>query len=114
MDFALQTLLQALATAAGSALWVADEHTDDAAAVAAARRGAVTALTNRCDVAALLQARGVAAVLADFDFTAVPNGAPAVVALRVAKEKALVHHVLNRALEQLAPGGQLWLAGAKH
>lgn len=113
MDAALQQLLQAASGAAGPLLWVADEQVDRAAAAAAPVREGWSALSNRCDVAALLRARGLPATLADFDFGALPEPAPAHVLFRVAKEKALVHHVINRALELLPAGGCLWLAGAK-
>lgn len=119
MDFAIQQLAAALAAERGDAaqrtLWVADEHVDAAGAAAIAAEPGVSALTNRCDVAALLAARAVPTALSDFDFDALPDAAPyRRIAFRVAKEKALVHHVINRALERLAPDGRLWLAGAKN
>lgn len=112
MDVALRQLLQALATAGSGALWVADEQVD-AGAVPLLGGTAIGALTNRCDVAAALSAQGLPTVLADFDFAQLP-AAPTAVGFRVAKEKALVHHIINRALECLPPGAHLYLSGHKH
>jgi len=118
MDQAIQQLVNALAarrdTTRGAVLWVADEHVDTAAAAAIANIPDVHALTNRCDVATALSAYNIPTHLSDFDFDAAGDDAWRDVVFRVAKEKALVHHVINRALERLAPGGRLWLAGAKN
>lgn len=114
MDLAIQQLVGAVVSRGEGAnlLWAVDEHVDAAAAAAIANCAGATALTNRRDVAALLGARGIAVALNDFDFSAAP--VPDRIAFRVAKEKALVHHVINQALARLPVGGVLWLAGAKH
>jgi 16S rRNA (guanine1207-N2)-methyltransferase len=106
--------LRAAAGARGALLWVADEHVDGEVAAAAPVGAGWSALSNRCDVAALLRARGLPTALTDFDFTALAQAAPEHIVFRVAKEKALVHHVINRALGLLRPGGRLWLAGGKN
>ena len=113
MEQAVQQLVGAMARGdRADVLWVADEHVDASAAAAIAAGGGAHALTNRCDVASSLRAHGIATVLADFDFDAAPPARQ--IAFRVAKEKALVHHVINRALARLPEGGCLWLAGAKN
>lgn len=111
-DAANRQLLHYLATATGPTLWYADEHIDAAAIAAVAPRPDLYAMSNRADVVAALRARGVEALLADFD-GAPPEG-PRHVAFRIAKEKALVHYVINRALELLPPGGELFLCGYKN
>lgn len=107
MDPALQMLLPRLGTS-GRRLWLADEHVDALPALAPG----VLAISNRCDVQARLQAGGVDCRLSDFDIGAL-GGEFDTVVFRVAKEKAQVHHLINAALEHLAPGGWLWLAGEK-
>jgi 16S rRNA (guanine1207-N2)-methyltransferase len=112
MDKSLQLLVNAIATAGGDSLWVADEHVSDAALAQVRPRENLCVLTNRCDVAALCAARGIRVVASDFVF---PSGQRfAHIFFRVAKEKALVHHVINSALTALAGGGTLWLAGEKN
>ncbi len=110
MDICLQRLLPRLGDT-GRRLWVADEQVD-AAAVAGVPAG-VVAISNRCDVQAQLRARGIDCALNDFDLDAFGSEPFDVVAFRVAKEKAVVHHVINAALQRLQPGGWLWLAGDK-
>jgi 16S rRNA (guanine1207-N2)-methyltransferase len=97
----MRLLLQALAPARGHWLWMADEQVDGMAAAAAPVRAELTALSNRCDVAARLNARGLVTALTDFDIGALPTDALAGIAVRIAKEKALVHHLINAALECL-------------
>ncbi len=117
MDTCLQQLLPRLGTT-GRRLWIADEQVD--AAAAARAPAGVVAITNRCDVQALLRARDIDCALSDFDLgTCFDQGESSaepfdVVVFRVAKEKAVVHHVINTALQRLRPGGWLWLAGEKN
>lgn len=108
MDKSLQQLHAAIAASAGPSLWLADEQVGG---FAPAARADLAAVSNRCDVVAWLRGCGIDAALSDFEFAAAGY---AHVFFRVAKEKALVHHAINRALEALAPGGTLWLAGDKH
>ncbi len=114
MDAALRQLQQAMASLEGHVLWLADEQVDAHALGAGVARPGLFAMTNRCDVAERLRARGIETALSDFDFSALPAPALDAVAFRVSKEKALVHHVLNGALEQLRPGGRLLLSGYKN
>ncbi len=111
MDAASQLLINHLRSLSGSTLWLVDEQINDTVIAAAPVREDLFALSNRCNVIAALQARGSAAALSDFDITAAPRFSHAV--FRVAKEKALVHHIINAALEQLPPGGTLTLIGYK-
>jgi 16S rRNA (guanine1207-N2)-methyltransferase len=111
-DAATRQLLQYIAATPGPTLWLADEQIDTAAARAAPVRPQLLAASNRCDVAAALAARGIPATAVDFT-----DAWPAdlqYIALRIAKEKALVHYLINRALEQLPVGGELFLSGYKN
>lgn len=111
MDVSVQLLLRHLSHVSGPALWIADEHIDRAAVALAPAHTGLHALSNRCDVVSILRARGIPAELNDFEFSQSPVFEHAL--FRVAKEKALVHHVINRALELLPPGGTLALSGYK-
>jgi 16S rRNA (guanine1207-N2)-methyltransferase len=111
MDAASRLLVNRLRTLQGPTLWLVDEQVDRTAAAAAPVRKDLFALGNRCEVIASLNARGIAAGLSDFDIAAAPPFSHAV--FRVAKEKALVHHVINAALERLPPNGTLTLIGYK-
>ena len=112
MDSAIQILINHMRTLRGPTLWLADEQVDDAAIAAISPRADLFALGNRSDVIAAIAARNIAATLNDFDLTSMP--AFEHVVFRVAKEKALVHHAINTALERLPPGGTLAFCGYKN
>lgn len=117
MDPALTHLLPHIAATRGDKLLIADEHIDLSVANQLTGVAELNAITNRCDVAAALQRSDVATALSDFEFGELPEGFPPsfdAIFFRVAKEKALVHHAINRALEHLRPGGTLWLGGEKN
>ncbi|MDX9874144.1 MAG: methyltransferase, partial [Spongiibacteraceae bacterium] len=65
------------------------------------------------DVARRWQEAGGTAQFSDFDFSAWPPATLTAIGYRISKEKAVVHHIINAALERLRPGGVLWLAGHK-
>lgn len=111
VDAATQLLLNHLHTLKGPTLWLADEQIDRATIAVVPARIDLFALSNRSDVTAALNARGIATTLSDFDLAAAPVFTHAL--FRVAKEKALVHHAINVALEKLPPGGTLVLSGYK-
>ena len=111
MDNATQISLNHMRTLSGPTLWLVDEQIDREAVAAAPARADLFALGNRCEVIAALNARGIAATLSDFDVAVAPAFVHAV--FRVAKEKALVHHLINAALEALPVGGTLTLCGFK-
>jgi 16S rRNA (guanine1207-N2)-methyltransferase len=111
-DAATRQLLQYIAATPALTLWLADEQIDAGAVRAAAVRPQLLAVSNRCDVVSALAARAIPATATDFT-AAWPAGLRHI-ALRIAKEKALVHYWINRALEQLPPGGELFLSGYKN
>lgn len=112
MDKSLQLLIGAINAARGIALWVADEHVTAAALAQVQPRADLCVMTNRCDVAAHCEQRGIRVATNDFLLTG--DQQYAAIFFRVAKEKALVHHVINQALDALAVGGSLWLSGDKN
>jgi len=112
MDIALQQLLPHLVATRGNVLWLADEHVDRSMLTSLPQLDHVRALTNRCDVATALRTHGVDTALSDFDFTDLPLFDA--ILFRVAKEKPLVHHAINCALEHLTANGALWLSGYKN
>lgn len=113
-DFAQQSLRAAFAPGHGRTVWIADEQFEPALLAQIAPRENLLALSNRCDVVAALRARGYRAELSDFDLSIWPAGSLDTVVYRISKEKAVVHHVINAALERLRAGGELWLGGGKN
>ncbi|MFT3929597.1 MAG: methyltransferase [Spongiibacteraceae bacterium] len=112
MDAATQILLNHLRTLSGPTLWLVDEQIDAVAIGSVMARADLFALSNRCDVVAMLAARGIAATLCDFEFDKAPAFQHAL--FRVAKEKALVHHAINAVLRRLPVGGTLAISGYKN
>jgi 16S RNA G1207 methylase RsmC len=109
-DGALALLLPLVHAQRAPALWVLGEH---GGAGMPAPNAAVAVLSNRVDVSDEMRAAGWAAQFSDFDFAPWPAGSLEAIFFRVAKEKPVVHHVINAAAERLAPGGRLLLSGAK-
>jgi 16S rRNA (guanine1207-N2)-methyltransferase len=114
-DLAFELLLQTLNPAEpvvwARDLWLVDENIGGEQIARVRPRGNLSAVTNRYELYQLLIERGLQAQLSDFEgrcFEGVER-----VLFRVRKEKALVHHVLNRARAQLPVGGQLLISGYK-
>jgi 16S rRNA (guanine1207-N2)-methyltransferase len=107
-DAALALLLSALAASEPPRLWLTGEQGQ----LPAGDLPFDQALTNRVDVAQALQARGLPTLLIDFDLSQLEKP-PQSIGFRIAKEKALTHHVINQAAQVLPPGGWLWLCGDK-
>lgn len=112
-DTSLQLLSTPLNRTGAQTVWVVDEQLDATQLGQIRPHSGLQAISNRCDVVDELQARGFAVLLADFNFAQAPHNLD-VVAYRISKEKAVVHHVINAALERLRPGGELWLSGGKN
>lgn len=68
-------------------------------------------LSNRWDLCEAARSRGLDARFGDFDLPT--NGDLELIAAPVAKERAVVRHLINRAGRALAPGGRLLLWGGK-
>lgn len=108
-DAALTLLMQAMVNLDGPVLWLADEHVRSEAIPA--NPGNIRCMTNRIDVARLLEQRGYPVVLSDFED--LQGEAFSAVCYRVSKEKPLVHHLVNAAMQALPVDGQLLLSGFK-
>lgn len=95
-------------------LWVVDENIGSFELGQIAARPQLRAMTNRIDLHQQLSQRGFVAELSDFSFAEMQPHSVDVVYFRISKEKAIVHHVINRTAEFLKYGGELVLAGCKN
>lgn len=91
-----------------STLWVADEHVE---AYLPEGLKNLECLSNRCDVVRKLKVLGYHCHLSDFAWPANRNFER--VCYRISKEKAVVHHLINQAMQNLPVGGELCLWGEK-
>lgn len=110
-DAALALLWPFIRAQQRPALWVLDEH--GAAAALPPPSAHVAVLSNRLDVATAMRQGHWQVTFSDYEFTPWPTASLDAVFFRLAKEKAVVHHVINAAAERLAPGGRLVLSGGK-
>ncbi len=104
-------LLEALHHAAGPALLVADENC--LGFPFHRLPGSVEVLSNRFDVAEQARAATPETRFSDFDFSDLRSDRLTLVAARLSKEKAVVHHIANSASRVLDDGGRLVLVGGK-
>lgn len=98
-------------------LWCADEHPINQASWAtlecAQKKEAVKFLTNRLDQYRLGSDKGWDAHFSDFVFDRQWMQGVEHVFIRVPKERALVHYLINQAFLALSENGRLWLFGYK-
>lgn len=111
MTSAASLLLPLLATGGKRTLLVADENCIDFPLQQLPPGQQV--LSNRFDMVARVQAANLTAHFSDFDFSPWAPGILDLIIYRLSKEKAVVHHIANRACELLAPGGELVVVGGK-
>lgn len=110
LDVANQQLLQALNEAPDATLWWVDENVLSFPTSYSSQ----LAITNRFDVYQQLKALGWNVFFSDFDASPVPDSSLDCALLRLPKEKALVHFLINQSARLLKPGGELWLIGDKN
>jgi len=110
-DNSLELLFSQIQQQQTPALWVLDEHGSGASLPPA--NPLVRVVSNRSDVAEALKKKGWQAEFSDHDFSSIPDGSLDRVFFRIAKEKPLVHHIINSAAQLLKSGGQLLLSGGK-
>ena len=97
-----------------SLVWVVDENLSAEMCRRVAARPQLRALTNRVDIRDRLVEQGIAVELSDFVFETVEPDRCDAIYFRVSKEKAIVHHIVNRAADYLKTGAELVLAGCKN
>lgn len=114
-DPSVQLLANAINGDTGDALlWIVDESLPEETLALVHARPGLRAITNRVDIHDRLQARGIDTELSDFLFSGWQPDSLDSVYFRVGKEKAIVHHVINRAAQLLRVGGELCLIGGKN
>ncbi len=94
-------------------LWLVDDHPLETSLLERIQGSRMTMVTNRVDQQALASSLGIEAVFSDFDLSGF-NPTPSEVFVRIPKERALMHHLINQAFTVLTPGGILWLCGYKN
>lgn len=114
-DPSVELLAQQLHDLQGKCLIVADENWDDAPWVYIAQSGSAKRIlrSNRYEIAQAAAQAGVSAKFSDFDFSDLETGSFDSVLFRVSKERAVSHHIINRASVLLKSGGTLMLSGEK-
>lgn len=111
LTLVLQLLAPQPASQPGETLWIVDESLPLDSVMTIPGASAITAVTNRYDISADLQAKTVRTLLSDFDFSQL--GLYRRIVYRIAKEKLLVHHCINQALRHLSDDGELFIIGNK-
>ena len=114
----MRALVRQLATVAasnpsGNILWIADEHELPSDFFPIAKTHGIDVLSNRYDQYQALLSQGVSATFSDFDFDALPTHPYDHFFFRVAKERPIVHRVINETARTAPEGATLWLAGHK-
>ena len=112
-DAAFELLLPVLNAGDSTVLWLVDENISAAAIKRVNPRPGITAISNRFDLHHQLIESGFNASLADFELPETVARFDTVV-YRISKEKALVHHIINRSAAWLQDGGCLYLGGFKN
>lgn len=109
IDHANLYLLQALKEAPAGTLWWVDENIVSIPSPHQSQQ----AITNRYDLYTELQRKKWDVQFSDFDTQHLSAASLNCVILRLPKEKALVHFLINQSAHLLRTGGELWLIGDK-
>lgn len=114
-DRAIEELAKTIDQSRGhQRLWVADEQELSDPLLQLLAEGNLHLISNRRDQITRARQAGVRAAFSDFELKH-PEDAPwDSIFFRVAKEKAVVHHLLNNATRVLREKGTIWLAGHKN
>ncbi len=112
-DSQVDALASQLAVLQGRLLWLAEEQPVSALLTRQLHSSGATYVSNRFEQVQQAQRAAVTAEFHDFEPKMLHPRVFDHVLIRVPKQRALMHHLLNLATMILAPGGQLWLAGAK-
>ncbi|WP_461480616.1 class I SAM-dependent methyltransferase [Porticoccus sp.] len=111
-DPALRLLAQQQLRVEGPQLLLADENLNDAP-LSLLQREQLTIVTNRFDLCQRAEAEGFDCRFSDFALDTFADGSFSQVLFRVAKEKAVAHHIINQSRRLLCDRGTLAIAGAK-
>lgn len=107
----MNTLLsQLLQQDPGETLWIADENSKSLLLEGFTFAGDL--LSNRWDIAKMAEGRVARSYFNDFHFEELERRYRRIV-YPVSKEKAIVHHIINRTPDVLTEGGELILLGSK-
>ena len=112
-DPALALIINILNERSLNTLLVIDENCDVSQLKNINKPNNITAITQRFDQHQQLQKMGFKAHLSDYNFSNLAADKYAFVAMRIGKQKAISHHVINQAYSVLRTSGQLILAGGK-
>lgn len=112
-DAAFELLVPVLNNAEGSLLWLVDENISAADIKRIRPRADLLVISNRFDLVQQLMAGGFNASLSDFELPLAGERFDQLV-FRISKEKALVHHIINRSAQWLHEGGSLTISGFKN
>ncbi len=113
MDPALDLLCSALPEYPGQQLLVADEHLDSALLLTLKTMDNLSLLTNRYDVYLAAMDSNIPCIFNDMDIAEFDKEFD-LIAYRVSKEKAIVHHVINQGARHLTSDGHLLICGYKN
>lgn len=110
-DKAFDLLYAEFKQVSDASLWIVDENISTQAIPAATPL--ICAISNRLDIAQSLQRQGWDCSFNDYLLEAWPEKHFYNIFLRIPKEKAQAHYVINQAQRLLANGGSLYLSGLK-
>lgn len=113
MDPAFELLSSTLSDYPGKILLVADEHLDSMLLLSLKTMDNLCILTNRYDVYQAANENNIRCLFNDMDMSEL-NQQFDLIAYRVSKEKAIVHHIINQAPQHLAEKGNLLICGYKN
>lgn len=118
-DMAAEALFEALLSTTDGAsdsrpLWIADEQKLPSNLIAGLTQHNGLFISNRFDQYQYASNGGVQSWFSDMNLDALPANSIGHIFFRVAKERALVHHLINQATRTLPIGGALWLSGFKN
>lgn len=113
IDHALALIIQTLNERCLNTLLVLDENTDISLLAAITKPATITVITQRFDQHQQLQNLGFNALLNDYSFDDLDHTHYDIIAMRIGKQKAISHRIVNQAPLILGNKGQLILAGTK-
>ena len=110
-DKAFDLLYSEFKQVSAAALWIVDENISSHMIPAAIPL--ITAISNRLDIAQSLQRQGWNCSFNDYLLEDLPGHHYQSIFLRIPKEKAQAHYIINQAQRLLTDGGSLYISGLK-